>query len=166
MDREEILFQEFLASRLREKGVSLKRLAELTGIAPAHLENLLRGNFTDLPSAPYFRGYLLRLGKSLDFDGEEWWTRIKRSGAPKNSGPTDSLPKNRFIKQGTPKSVWIGGAVVALLAIYLVFQFSRIVGRPTLTVTAPPQTPYSTESNTFMLAGVVRGADTLYLSNG
>ncbi len=166
MDREEILLQEFLASRLREKGFSLKRLSETTGIAPAHLENLLRGNFADMPSAPYFRGYLIRLGKVLDFDGEEWWTRIKRSGAPKNSGPTDALPQNRFMKRGTPKVVWLTGIAATLLIIYLVFEFSRIVGRPTLTVTTPPETPYSTTSNTLMLTGVVRGADTLYLSNG
>lgn len=166
MDREEILFQEFLAARLREKSLSLKRVSEASGIAPAHLENLLRGNFKDMPSAPYFRGYLLRLGKVLDFDGEEWWTRIKRSGAPKNSGPSDSLPQNRFTKVGAPKGLWIASILAVIVILYLVIELPRILGKPTLTVTIPQGNPYTTSSSTFTLAGIVREADALYLSNG
>src|ERR1700690_1518674 len=102
MDNEEIIFQEFFAMRLKERGVSLKKLSDITGISPTHLENMFHGNLENMPSAPYFRGYLMRIGKVLDFDGEVWWERLRADGLIKNSGELDSLPKNRFLKQSPP----------------------------------------------------------------
>lgn len=166
MDHEDITFEEFLAARMREKGLSAKRLSEMTGIAPAHLENLISGHFDVLPSAPYFRGYLIRLGKTLDFDGEAWWKRIQKGTPARRSGPSDALPSNRFMKRDAQKWIWVTGIIVLLVVLYLAFELSRIIGKPVLTVTTPPQTPYITASSTLTLAGVVQGADTLYLSNG
>ena len=68
----------FLRDRMKDKGISLKRLADLTGIAINHIENMLRGDFEHVPPTPYFRGYLIRLGEVLNFDGEAWWEKIKR----------------------------------------------------------------------------------------
>jgi cytoskeletal protein RodZ len=166
MDHEEVLFQEFLGSRMRGKGVSLKRLGEATGIAPSHLENMLHGNFDDMPSTPYFRGYVMRLGKVLDFNGEEWWEKIKKESVVKNSGPTDSMPHNRFVKKSIPKLFWVGIVVAVLLIIYLAFQFPRVFGKPDLVVTYPTGNPYTTASSTITLTGTVQNADVLYLSNG
>jgi cytoskeletal protein RodZ len=91
MNPEEVAFEQFFSERIKARGLTLKKLADMTGIAPVHIESLLRGDFGNVPSAPYFRGYLMRLGKVLDFDGEAWWNRLK-TGA-KNSGQEDSLPR-------------------------------------------------------------------------
>jgi len=99
---------------------------------------------------------------SIDFDGEEWWAKLKKEGVIKNSGELDTLPRNRFIKQSPPKYLWwIGAAVIVL--IYLAFQAPRIFGKPTLMVISPDANPYVTTSSTFTLAGTVTGADSLYL---
>lgn len=164
MDHEEMRFEEFLAARMREKGVSMKRLGEITGIAPAHLENLLRGSFEAMPSAPYFRGYVIRVGKALDFDGEEWWKKIKSGERVKDAGPSDMLPRNRFIKKEMPKTPIIFGIVAVFMLIYALFQFQRIAGRPSLTVTNPPASPFTSESNTFTITGKVANADSLSLN--
>lgn len=148
---------------MKEKGFSLKRLSDATGIAPVHLENMLRGDFADMPSAPYFRGYLLRLGKMLDFDGEEWWTILKKEGAIKNSGETDSMPKNRFIKKAPPKILWAVGAVVIVL-IYLGFQAPRIFGKPSLVLSFPSSNPFTTSSSILTITGTVQNAETLTLN--
>ena len=55
-------FETFFRERIKDRGISLKKLSELTGIAISHLENMVRGNFDDVPSAPYFHGYIIRLG--------------------------------------------------------------------------------------------------------
>jgi cytoskeletal protein RodZ len=165
MNQDELLFEEFLAARMRDKGITLKRLAETTGIAPSHLENMLHGNFDEMPSTPYFRGYVIRVGKVLDFDGEEWWKRLKQGNAVKNSGPTDALPKNRFLKKEISNGVWAIGIGILILVIYLIIMFPRITGKPAITVTYPPNTPFTTSSNTITLAGSVSGADDLYLSS-
>jgi transcriptional regulator with XRE-family HTH domain len=162
MSPNDLPFEQFFAEKIKERGVSLKKLSEMTGIAPAHIENLLRGAYESMPSAPYFHGYLTHLGAVLDFDGEEWWARLKKEGVIKNSGELDTMPRNRFIKQSPPKYLWAIGAGVIVL-IYLAFQAPRIFGKPTLIVLFPDANPYATTSSMITLAGTVSGADSLYL---
>jgi hypothetical protein len=117
-----------------------------------------------MPSAPYFHGYLVELGNVLEFDGEEWWMKLKKEGLIKNSGELDTLPRNRFIKQSPPKYLWVIG-IAAIIVIYLAFQLPHILGEPTLTVTLPDQNPYTTTSSTITLEGTVQNADSLYLND-
>ena len=162
MSPNDLPFEQFFAEKIKERGISLKKLAEMTGIAPAHIESLLRGDYESMPSAPYFHGYLTHLGAVLDFDGEEWWVKLKKEGVIKNSGELDTLPRNRFIKQAPPKYLWwIGAAVIVL--IYLALQAPRIFGKPTLVVDIPNANPYITASSTLTLTGTVSGADSLSL---
>ncbi len=155
-------FEQFFAEKIKERGISLKKLSDITGIAPTHIESLLRGDYESMPSAPYFHGYLAHLGNALDFDGEAWWIKLKKEGVIKNSGELDTLPRNRFIKQSPPKYLWAIG-VAAIVLIYLAFQLPRILGKPSLTVMFPDQNPYTTSSSTFVLEGTVANADSLYL---
>ena len=64
-------FPSFFNERLKERGLTLKRLSELSGISVKHLEALAAGQFDNLPPAPYLRGYLLKLGQVLGFDGND-----------------------------------------------------------------------------------------------
>ncbi len=165
METDAVSFEQFFSERIKERGMTLKKLADATGIAPMHIESLLRGDFDTLPSAPYLRGYLLRLGDELGFDGEEWWKRLRKDGTIKNySGGTDTLPRNRFIRETPPKYLWLIAAVV-LIVIYFAFQAPRILGKPVITVTFPNANPYTTTSSTVTFAGTVSNADTLYLND-
>jgi cytoskeletal protein RodZ len=164
MTPDDINFEQFFAQKIKDRGISLKKLSEVTGIAPTHIESLLRGDYASMPSAPYFRGYLIHLGSVLDFDGDEWWMKLKKAGVIKNSGELDTLPRNRFIKQSPPKYLWAIG-VAAIVIIYLAFQLPHILGKPTLIVTLPDQNPYTTSSSTFIIEGTVKNADSLYLND-
>lgn len=163
IDRDTITFEEFLAGRIKDKGISLKRLSEITGIASVHLENMIHGNFENMPSAPYFHGYLAHLGKVLDFESEPWWETLKQEGAVTNSGELDTLPRNRFLRKSPQRIIWVGIAGVLVL-IYLAFQIPRIFGRPTLTVTFPTQNNSTTSLNPLTITGTVQNADGLYLN--
>lgn len=164
MPPEETNFQTFFAAKMKDRGVSAKKLAEATGIAPAHLEALAHGRYDDLPSTPYVHGYIIRLGKVLDFNGEEWWAKIKEERLVQNSGPADALPSNRFLKQSPTKFIWLG-VVALVIIIYLAFQIPLVFGGPSVAITFPAQNPYTTTSNTLTLQGTASGADSLYLSN-
>jgi len=166
MEQEYLNFGEFLAAEMRDKGISLKKLSEVTGIAPIHLENMLRGDFENVPSSPYFHGYLLHIGKVFGFDGEEWWKRIKKENVVRNSGPADALPQNRFIKKVVPKSYWIAGIAGVLIVIYLAVTLPHILGKPSLTINYPAGNPVTATATTITFQGTVRNADALYLSNG
>lgn len=157
-----VSFEQFFAEKIKERNISLKKLADATGIAPAHIETLLRGDFENMPSAPYFRGYLVRLGNELGFDGEEWWMKFKKEGVARKSGAGDALPHNRFIKTSPPKWIWAIVAAVVVI-IYLAFQAPRILGKPSLAVTFPSANPYVTTSSTITIAGTTSGADSVYL---
>jgi cytoskeletal protein RodZ len=158
-----MVFEQFFAEKIKERNMTLKKLSDLTGIAPSHIESLLRGDFDSMPSAPYFHGYLLRLGVVLEFDGEEWWLKLKREGVVKNSGEFDTLPQNRFLKKAPPKYLWFIGAGILIL-IYIAFQAPRILGKPSLSISFPDANPYSTSSSTLTLTGSVSNADSITLN--
>jgi cytoskeletal protein RodZ len=163
MDPDNAIFEEFFAARLKHKGLNLKKLGEITGISPGHLEEIARADFGALPSAPYAHGYLVRLGKALDFDGEEWWNRVKEDGLVRNSGPTDSLPQNRFARQSPVKLAGII-VIVMLVIIYLIVQFPRLWGTPTILILSPAGNPATSSASTVTIEGTVKNADSLYLN--
>ena len=78
---------------LRLKGMSVEKLAQLTGISEMFLEQLLEEKFEKLPSYPYVRGYLIKIGNVLNLDGEKLCQEyIKHNQTIKSSGKkTDCL---------------------------------------------------------------------------
>jgi len=80
----------------------------------------------------------------------------------KNSGPSDALPSNRFIRRSPAKLIWIGAVAVAV-ALYLFFELPAIIGAPSIAITFPPQSPYAVSSNTATLSGRVRSVNSLTL---
>lgn len=160
MNPEDISFEEFFADRVKQKGLTIKKLADTTGISPRHLQDIARGDFAALPSAPYVRGYLIKLGEVLDFDGDDWWQRIKSERRIKNSGATDSLPENRFLKNPPTKLIAVC-VVLAIIVIYFVVQSSKIFGRPSLTITNPGGNPSTAMENPITVAGTAKNTDML-----
>jgi len=144
-------FSQMLAEKMKERGLNLKRLSEISGIAMGHLEHLARGDFEELPPAPYVHGYLTRLAPLLDFEAEHWWNRLKLSGI-KTSGAEDKLPHNRFAKKSVKKYFWIP-IVLILLVIYLGSQIGKILGKPIITIYEPSENITKTETSRFTVSG-------------
>jgi cytoskeletal protein RodZ len=164
MDTEDTTLELFLRDRIKEKGLSLKKLADMTGISVNHIENMLRGDFSNVPPTPYFRGYLIRLGEVLNFDGEAWWLKIKKEEGVGRSGPADSLPKNRFIRKSPVKALSISAA--ALVALIIIgFSLPHILGKPSITITSPADS-YATTSDSVVIQGTVKNADSIYVTTG
>ncbi len=148
---------------MREKGMSLKKLGDVSGIAPAHLEALLRGHPEELPPAPYLRGYLKRLGDILDFESEEWWVAFKQEAELARAGGTDHLPRNRFARQSAMRYLWLGGLVLLLL-LYFGFRFTQVFGKPMLEVEFPPAEVTRTTEQAIVLRGEVKNGDELKIN--
>lgn len=159
----ELDFEEFFTERIKERGFNLKRLSEVSGIATKHLESLASGSFGNLPSAPYFRGYLQRLGEILDFDWEVWWSRFKNSGLVKDAGAKDPPPRNRFFSPAVYKNLWlIVGAF--MIIFYFIFQATRIFGKPIIAVTYPAQNLATVSTPEITVAGTLQNGSELYLN--
>ncbi len=155
-------FPSFFNDKLKERGYTLKRVAELSGIAVRHLENMSEGKFAALPSAPYVHGYLVKLGELLDFDGEMWWKYLEETGSLNRSGPADELPKNRFARRPLNRYAWLIILVLGL-AVYLVIQSPRILGKPSLVVEHPREESLSVNIGSVTMYGEAL-ADTLMIN--
>ena len=160
---ENLNFQDFLNSKIRERGLTLKKLSELSGITLKYLEYLSAGNFEALPSAPYFRGYLKKLGRILDFDDVEWWQNIKEEGVVKTSGTEDRLPKNRFALSSPGKFIW--PTIIILLAVfYFGVRFSKIFGEPQVSIAYPTEDLTNTVSREIVVRGELKDGDKLVIN--
>lgn len=153
----------FLSEKAREHNMTAKKIAELSGIPPKHVEHLLSGRYELLPPAPYLHGYLTRLGTLLEFDGEAWWEKLKEEGTLTGSGPEDRLPENRFARVRMPRYLW-AFAGIAILALYVVFRGSFILGTPTLTITAPQEVTTTITENQFTIRGRTENTDAVQVN--
>ncbi len=157
-------FEIFFSEKLKARGISLKKLAEESDIALHHLENLLRGNFEQLPPAPYVRGYLITLGRILDFDGEEWWQSLKAQNLIEGAGPRDTLPVNRFAHKPVRKALWGVGIAAFALALYLAVRLPSIMGIPELQITFPQEEQVVTSHQEILFEGRVAPGARLLLN--
>lgn len=151
-------FFSFFRARIAERNINLERLSQMSGIIPKHLRAIEAGDIKNLPSAPYMRGYLIRLGQILDFDGEEWWLRIKRHRVSHASGAQDSLPRNRFAIKRRTKLLFAGLTAVFVAGI-LLFRFASIIGKPDLVVVNPSVESTTVKEESLTLEGRISGGD-------
>ncbi len=158
-------FQSFFSDKLKEKGLSLKKLSEISGIALKHLENLNSGNLDALPPAPYIRGYLKKISEILEFDPEPWWQDLRREGEIVTSGNKDSLPQNRFAKKVANRKNWPIILIILIILAYFGFRSSKIFGRPEITTTYPPsEEVLIIQTKDITLQGNLRGGDKVMIN--
>lgn len=113
-----------IVEAMKKRNITLERLEAASGISERHIMAIIESNRKNLPAAPYLRGYLLKIGKMLDINGEELWREyIAEGNIIRQSGKEDKLPEGASRKkQGKLKLVFIG-IVVAALAIFAGTRF-------------------------------------------
>ena len=101
----------------------------------------------------------------LEFDPEEWWYILRTQNSIPSSGHEDELPKNRFLKKPPTKKIIL--AVIALIILsYFGFRFSKIFGRPEITITYPQgEGPLVSTSPEITLKGTLKNGDKILIGN-
>lgn len=160
---EDLDFKAFFNEKVRARGLTLKKLSDLSGIAVQHLENMSHGRYEKLPPAPYLRGYLRTLGHILDFDAQVWRDYFEESGIVRVSGERDRLPRNRFAVESFRRYALISILILTLCG-YIVFRFSAIIGRPNLVVTNPNETIAQTRNDTYTVRGTANRSDGIMIN--
>lgn len=155
-------FSNFLNDRMRERGLNIKRLSELSGISIKNLELIFSGNSERLPSAPYLKGYIFKLGEILDFDPDEVWDRMKKSAGGKNE-EVDELPKNRFSRESYLKYM-VAGTIIFLLVVYGFSRFYKISGTPFLDISYPRDNMAVVSENPISISGRASNTDELKMN--
>jgi hypothetical protein len=156
-------FSTFLQEKIAERGWSLQKVSEASGIAIGHLESLLKGDTDALPAAPYLRGYIVKLGSVLGFDPDPWWKAVQSGGELPRSGATDALPRNRFSRTPVGRYAWLVVVGIVIIA-YVIIRFASIFGVPTLAITVPDQDTISTTTSVVTLRGTLTNGTSLKIN--
>ncbi len=153
----------FLNEKVKNKGLTLKKLSDMSGIPVGHLQNLTSGALHQLPPAPYVRGYLKVLGPILNFDDQAAWEHFKAIQSITSAGVRDELPRNRYARRATPRSTIL---IVLLLIIvaYVGFRFTKIFGTPIVRIDNPSEILASVADATFVARGNLQNGDTIFVN--
>ena len=150
-----------LQESMEAKGLDAGKLSDLTDVPQRFISSLVSGDFNDLPSEPYIRGYLFKIAGILDADPNFLWRSFRQSAEIRSSGSGDILPANRFgLKKVSNKKIWILLAALVLVG-FLGFRINSILGKPTLDVSLPEVTV----NHVVKVTGQVNPDDTLTLNN-
>lgn len=144
-----------IVDTMRLKGISIEKLAAMTGISDRVLNGLVEESFETLPPAPYVRGYLLKIAEVLNLEGESLWGEyLKDSEAVRRSGASDALPHNRFEGRKIQKKVVWVVLIIILLGGYLVARLISFFQKPDFEITNIPNGGIVREA-TIVVRGVV-----------
>lgn len=153
-----------LTEALELRNVNHEKLAQMTGISERYIWALQNAEFDKLPSSPYVRGYIKKIAEVLRLNHDEIWDLYKKELARKTSGKYDTLPENRFaIRQLSRKQIF-ALALGILFVFYLLFNISRLLGKPDLRITRPLQSIEITSENHILLSGTLTQQDKLTIN--
>jgi cytoskeletal protein RodZ len=147
--------KEIIRDEMRTQGINVQKLAEITGIAPRYIKALLDNDLTQLPAAPYVRGYLENIAKVLEIDAEPLWQEYQKESDIKRSGEKDRLPVNRYAQRPFNKTAIVITIVILITLAFLVPKISDFLGQPSLEITSPSVDGLKTSNENFILSGKI-----------
>jgi len=156
--------QSLFADILRVKGMTVEKLAQVTGISERFLELLLTEQYNKLPAAPYIHGYFIKIGEVIDIDGEDLWLEYqKQTHIIRRSGQHDKLPENRFSSFQINKKIIAISIIVIVIIIYIAFRIPTLLGKPTISLNINDNMIVST--STLLISGNTDQKNTLTINN-
>jgi hypothetical protein len=166
---------EIIVEALKLRNLSTGKLSELTEIPANYLIALSDDDLTRLPSAPYVRGYLVKIADVLKIDANALLRAYKQEislQSLKISGSSDKLPSNRYaLNLLIKKTVIVSGIVFILIIFYLIWQTSgpegmpsAFLGTPKIEIMNPPADGAIINNPTIKLSGEVSAGDKLIIN--
>ncbi len=145
--------KELLREHIELKGLSPKKIADMTGIPDRYIEMLLEGDTSKLPPSPYVHGYIAKLSGLLNFDKDTMWRLYQKESSLTKSGREDRLPNNRFAVRGISRGWALGGFVAAACLLFAGYNAYGIIAAPELTITVPASDNSTVAQETILLQG-------------
>ncbi|MSR73580.1 MAG: hypothetical protein EXS60_00765 [Candidatus Pacebacteria bacterium] len=145
--------KELLREHIEIKGLSPKKIADMTGIPDRYIEMLLQGDTSKLPPSPYVHGYIAKLSGILNFDKDTMWRLYQKESSLTKSGRNDRLPNNRFAVKGISRGWAVGGFVLVALVLFGGYNIYGIIASPELVITVPASDNSTVAQETILLQG-------------
>lgn len=153
-----------LSEALELRNVNHEKLAQITGISERYIWAIQNVELDKLPPSPYVRGYIKKIAEVLRLNHDEIWDLYKKEMSHKTSGKYDTLPENRFaIRQLSRKQIF-ALTLGVIFIVYMLFNISRLLGRPDLEISNPPQSITTTSENHLLLTGTLDRQDKLSIN--
>ncbi|KKU34869.1 MAG: Transcriptional regulator [Candidatus Wolfebacteria bacterium GW2011_GWC2_46_275] len=157
--------KELVEDALREKKLSIARLAEMTDIPERYVVMLLGGEHKGLPPAPYVRGYLIRIAGALGLEGQILWQAYKKQLELKTSGEGDTLPSNRFAFKRVNRGKIATIAILVIVAIAGAVWMKALLGTGEIDIKNPAEDSIVTYESSIDLRGRIDPSDRLIINN-
>ncbi len=159
---------EIIVEALKLRNLNTGKLSELTDIPVNYLIALSDDDLTELPSAPYVRGYLVKIADVLKIDANALLRAYKQEislQSLKTSGSSDKLPSNRYaLNILTKKIVIVSGITFVLIIFYLIWQTSGFFGTPKIEIINPLVDGIIIDNSTIRLSGEISAGDKLVIN--
>lgn len=153
-----------LSEALELRNVNHEKLAQITGISERYIWAIQNLEVEKLPPSPYVRGYIKKIAEVLRLNHDEIWDLYRKELSHKTSGKYDTLPENRFaIRQLSRKQIF-ALTLGIIFAFYLLFNISRLLGKPNLEISWPGQSVTATSENRIILTGTLDQRDKLTIN--
>lgn len=153
-----------LSEALELRNVNHEKLAQITGISERYIWAIQNVELDKLPPSPYVRGYIKKIAEVLRLNHDEIWDLYKKEMSHKTSGKYDTLPENRFaIRQLSRKQIF-ALTLGVIFAVYLLFNISRLLGKPNLEISNPGQSITTTSENHILVTGTLNQQDKLTIN--
>lgn len=145
--------KELLREHIELKGLSPKKIADMTGIPDRYIEMLLEGDTSKLPPSPYVHGYIVKLSGILNFDKDTMWRLYQKESSLTKSGRDDRLPDNRFRVRGMSRGWTVAAFVAVACLMFGGYNAYGIFAAPELTITVPASDNSTVAQETILLQG-------------
>ncbi len=145
--------KELLREHIELKGLSPKKIADMTGIPDRYIEMLLEGDTSKLPPAPYVHGYIAKLSGILNFDKDTMWRLYQKESSLTKSGRDDLLPKNRFAVRSISRGWTLAGFIIVACVLFGGYNIYGIIASPELVITIPASDNSTVAQETILLQG-------------
>lgn len=156
--------KELLREHIEIKGLSPKKIADMTGIPDRYIEMLLEGDTSKLPPSPYVHGYITKLSGILNFDKDTMWRLYQKESSLVKSGRNDRLPDNRFRVRGIRRGWAVFGFVFVAIIMFGGYNIYGIIRAPEIVITVPASDNSTVAQETILLAGKTNPAYVLTIN--
>ncbi|MDP3800369.1 MAG: helix-turn-helix domain-containing protein [bacterium] len=167
--KDNLKLNDYLTERRKFLKIRFGDLVTKTGIPAKHLKKIEKGEWCDLPSGVYVKGFLKKYAQVVGLDENELalryeneWQQICYVDLPKQGNKT--LDKINFLKQFSFRWIVLG-FVCASVLFYVGWQFKVILEKPDLNLNYPIESDTIVDNPKIEFRGRVSEDSVLTINN-
>lgn len=167
--KDNLKLNDYLTERRKFLKISFGDLVTKTGIPAKHLKKIEKGEWCDLPSGVYVKGFLKKYAEVVGLDENELalryeneWNQVCKVDLPKPKNKT--LNRFNFLKQFSFRRIILGTIGVFVL-LYIGWQFKVILEKPDLSLNYPIESDIIVDNPKLEFKGKVSQDSALTINN-